>query len=70
MQGMIIGFIIGVIFTVPFSYLLHQMVIKAKVPEMCEKNCKLVIDAKNEIEEVREDRNNKLSSILNKVNEL
>lgn len=70
MQVMIIGFIIGVTFTVPFSYVLHRMIMKAKLPEMCEKNCKLIVDAKNEIKEVREDRNNKLSSILNKVNEL
>lgn len=36
MQGMIIGFIIGVIFTVSFSYVLHRMIIKAKVPDMIE----------------------------------
>ena len=36
MQVMMIGFIIGVIFTAPFSYLLHQMIMKAKVPDMIE----------------------------------
>lgn len=34
MQVMIIGFIIGVTFTVPFSYVLHRMIMNAKVPEM------------------------------------
>ena len=34
MQEMTIGFIIGIIFTTPFSYLLHRMIMKAKVPDM------------------------------------
>ncbi len=34
MQVMMIGFIIGIIFTTPFSYLLHRMIMKAKVPDM------------------------------------
>ncbi len=34
MQEMIIGFLIGVIFTVIFSYVLRSMITKAKVPDM------------------------------------
>ena len=34
MREMMAGFIIGIIFTIPFSYLLHRMIINAKVPDM------------------------------------
>ena len=34
MREMMAGFIIGIIFTIPFSYLLHRMIMREKVPDM------------------------------------
>ena len=70
MQSGIIGFILGSLSTLLFAIVVGRILFKAKTAEMCGKKCKLIIDAKNEIKEVREDRNNKLSSILSKVNKL
>lgn len=70
MQELIIAFLTGGAFIGTISFFIGRMLYKSDVVGMCEKNCKLVLDAKNEIKEVRDDRNNKLSSILNKVNEL
>ena len=34
MREMMAGFIIGIIFTIPVSYLLHRMIMREKVPDM------------------------------------
>jgi hypothetical protein len=57
-------------FVGPISWIVARMFYRSGCNEICKDKCKLIIDAKNEIKAVKDDRNNKLSSILSKVNEL